>query len=439
MNKKILVTGLCTLHWGRLQYGNVGNYYIIEPLFRLIHSFFPDYDIVTTFQMDDEFVKNEKVNVLPMELYYSWDENDVTKALNDLQSTYDILKSGTNEKKVDATPYVQLVNECEYVINVSGDMWGDNAEHVGRDRFYVDCLKMQVAQLLGKKTILYAVTPGPFQKVRDFKLAKEVFEKFSLVVIREKVSLENLKRWGFKTDHVIYAPCPSFLFEADCSYESKWTKMIDEVKNNNRAVVGMTFGGFNMPEGPYDMWPRSESQYENFREIVEHVINQLNGDIILFSHTNGFDLPPNFKLKNGRDFDILNDFYHVLIKINPKLRKHIILVNEPLVPKRLKAMIGKLDMLITGRVHASVASTSQYVPTVFVEYDQRIIYSDKMSGFSEQIGLEDYVCEPGNLSEFKNKVDCCFHEREIVHKKLCAIIPQVQKAAQKVYEVIQNV
>ena len=210
MSKKILVTGLCTLHWGRLQYGNVGNYYIVEPLFRLLHSFFPDYEVVTTFQMDDEFIKNEKINVLPMELYYSWNENDVRNALNDLQNTYDILKSGTNEEKVEATPYVQLVNECEYVINISGDMWGDNAEHVGKDRLYVDCLRMQVAQLLGKKTILYAVTPGPFQKVRDFNLAKEVFENFSLVVIREKVSLENLKRWGLKTNHVMYAACPSF-------------------------------------------------------------------------------------------------------------------------------------------------------------------------------------------------------------------------------------
>ncbi len=439
MNKKILVTGLCTLHWGRLQYGNVGNYYIVEPLFRLLHSFFPDYEIVTTFQMDDEFIKNEKINVLPMELYYSWDGNDVTKALNDLQNTYDILKLGENGKTIEANPYVKIVSECEYVINVSGDMWGDNAEHVGKDRLYVDCLKMQVAQLLGKKTILYAVTPGPFQNVKDADLAKEVFEKFSLVVIREKVSLENLKRWGLKTDHVIYAPCPSFLFEADCSYESKWTKMIDQVKSNDRTVVGMTFGGFNMPEGPYDMWPRSESQYENFREIVEHVIKDLNGDIILFSHTNGFDLPPNFKLKNGRDFDILNDFYHILIKSRPELKKHIILVNEPLVPKRLKAVIGKFDMLITGRVHASVAAISQYVPTVFVEYDQRIIYSDKMFGFSQQVGLEEYVCAPGNLNEFRNKVDRCFEEREMIHRDLCVIIPELQTAVKKVYEVIQNV
>ena len=69
--KSILVTGLCTLHWGRLQYGNIGNYYIVEPLFRQLHKHFPDYKIVTTFQMDEQFIRKEDIEVVPMELYYA--------------------------------------------------------------------------------------------------------------------------------------------------------------------------------------------------------------------------------------------------------------------------------------------------------------------------------------------------------------------------------
>ena len=67
-----MVTGLCTLHWGRLQYGNVGNYYIVEPLFRLLHKYYPEAEIVTTFQMDENFICRENINVVPMELYYAW-------------------------------------------------------------------------------------------------------------------------------------------------------------------------------------------------------------------------------------------------------------------------------------------------------------------------------------------------------------------------------
>ena len=81
--KKILVTGLCTLHWGRLQYGNIGNYYIIEPLFRLLHKYFPGYAITTTFQMTEEFARKEKIEIVPMWLYYNWNSQ------NDLKNAYD--------------------------------------------------------------------------------------------------------------------------------------------------------------------------------------------------------------------------------------------------------------------------------------------------------------------------------------------------------------
>ena len=83
---KILVTGLCTLHWGRLQYGNVGNYYIIEPLFRELHRVFPEAEILTTFQMTEEFVQREDITVLPMELYYAWREDELALARAEYES-----------------------------------------------------------------------------------------------------------------------------------------------------------------------------------------------------------------------------------------------------------------------------------------------------------------------------------------------------------------
>lgn len=36
----ILVIGQCTLHWGRMEFGNIGNYYIIEPFMRELHAVF---------------------------------------------------------------------------------------------------------------------------------------------------------------------------------------------------------------------------------------------------------------------------------------------------------------------------------------------------------------------------------------------------------------
>ena len=428
---KILVTGLCTLHWGRLEYGNIGNYYIVEPLFRLLHKHFPDCEILTTFQMTDEFSKREKVKVLPMNIYYNWEEEkDIKNAFCDVEKA----KQFRNGECENMTQYDKLVAECDCVINVSGDMWGDNAEHVGHNRFLVDCLKMKAAQLLGVKTILYAVTPGPFDRVYDRELALEVFEKFSLVVIREKISRQNLKKWGFSTKNVIWAPCPSFLFEPNSAYQSKWMDYIQNAHENKRRAAGITFGGFNMPVGPYDMWPRELDQYKVFLKLVEYMIKNLNLDIVIFSHTNGFDLPPNFKLKNGRDFMILRKFYQLLILKDEDYKKHVILVDEPLLPCNMKELIGKLDMLITGRVHASVAATSQYVPTIYMEYDRRVIYSDKMYGFSSLLGMEKYVCMPEDLDGLIEKVTLCYDSLENIKKDLKEKIPVIKKSVESVYE-----
>lgn len=37
----ILLIGQCSLHWGRMEFGNIGNYYIIEPFIRELHQTFP--------------------------------------------------------------------------------------------------------------------------------------------------------------------------------------------------------------------------------------------------------------------------------------------------------------------------------------------------------------------------------------------------------------
>ena len=306
---KVFVTGLCTLHWGRLEYGNIGNYYITEPLFREIHRVFEEAEVVTTFQMSDSFCRQEKVKIVPMEWYYAWKDNDVENAEKELMYT----KEYCNKKEVDFTPYMKLVEECDILVNVSGDMWGDNAEHVGKSRFYVDLLKMRVAQLLGIKTILFAGTPGPFTDKKTVEFAKEVYSGFDLVINREPTSTENMINWGFYSKNVKDFACPAFLYEPnlDKNEESFVTNLFK--LENNKKNVGFTIGGFNMPVGPYDVWPRDDKQFSVFAEVIEHLINELDVNVYLISHTNGFELPPNFKLINGRDYPILKRLEEVVI------------------------------------------------------------------------------------------------------------------------------
>lgn len=429
---KILVTGLCTLHWGRLQYGNIGNYYIIDSLFKQLHKKFVNAEIVTTFQMTEEFQEEHNIKVLPMELYYSWKENDLEQA----RYEYELVKNKSSIK----TKYIKEILETDIVINVSGDMWGDNAEHVGRDRFQVDLYKMRVAQILGVKTVLFAVTPGPFENCRNIKFAQEVFSKFNLVINREDVSSLKMKKWGFESINEKNYACPAFLYEPQITSQDK--NIIDRIFNeigDDKKIVGLTIGGFNMPVGPYDMWPRENDQYDCFVKLIEYMVLQYNVKVVLISHTNGFELPPDFKLINGRDYVILEQLKNCVLKNRKINEDDILLLNGPFLPPVTKKIIGKFDFMVTGRVHASVAAVSQMVPTVFINYNEKVIKSDKMYAFSKLINMERLVCNPNDINDMKNKFDICFNNQTEIRKHLQEKIPSVKEKAEKAFEEIKKV
>jgi colanic acid/amylovoran biosynthesis protein len=425
---RILVTGLCTLHWGRLQFGNVGNYYIIEPLFRELHRVFPDGEITTTFQMTKEFIEKEKVKCLPIEWYYAWRENEIELAREEYEAV--------RKHKEVTTPYATYVRDCDLIINVSGDMWGDNAEHVGHGRFLVDLYKMGTAQLLGKKTVLFGGTPGPFTEEVTRKFAKLIFDNFDLVVNREPVSSRNLGEWGFCVDKVKDFACPAFLYQPELSQkkELQVDNILKDVKGE-RPLVGFTIGGFNMPVGPYDMWPREEWQYSCFAEAIEYIVNVLGGRVILISHTNGFTLPPNFELINGRDYPILNQLYEVVKKRGLiKNMEEVICIDKPYLPEMIKSIIGRFDLMVTGRVHASVAAISQCVPTVFITYEKSFIPSTKMYGFASLAGVGELVSEPGDKKDLLTKIDICYRNRNEIKQRLEKRIPEVKQLSRDAFD-----
>lgn len=152
----------------------------------------------------------------------------------------------------------------------------------------------------------------------------------------------------------------------------------------------------------------------------------------------GFVCHPHFKLINGRDFIILERFYQIIIEHMPELQSHVTLIDEPLLPCDIKKVISEMDMLITGRVHASVAATSMCVPTVYMEYDRNVIYSDKMTGFSEQIGMERFVSAPSDFQMLKSKVDECYENLDEVKGQLENVIPKIKDLAQEAFEEIKK-
>ena len=348
----ILLIGQTTLHWGRMEFGNMGNFYIIEPFVRELHRIFPDAVIKTTLQMTEQFCVKENIQVLPFEYYYAFRDDELDIAKMELKEAEKYL-CGKNV----SSGYVKEVLDSDIVIDLSGDMWGDNADIAGKNRFEVGLIRDYIPQMLGKKTVMLAGSPGPFDKIHCLEFAQKVFAGFDMVTNREPVSREVLNKYGFNVSNVVDCACPSFLFEAERNVDFD-SIVRSKFNNPNKPIVGFILCGWNFKETPFSKWPRRDEEYKIFLYVIENFIEKKDVNICMISHSNGFPIPPKpFELQHGRDYYVLKQM-KTLIEKRQKIRQSVVLIDDVLDVWTTKGVIEKFDMLISGRVHGAIAGLS---------------------------------------------------------------------------------
>lgn len=417
----IFVIGQCTLHWGRMEFGNIGNYYVIEPFFRELHRVFPDALIKTTFQMSDEFCKREHVRCVPMHLYYAWKDDDLLNAYKELALANIYKETG---QLIDKTPFIEEVLCSDLIINYSGDIWGQNADLVGKNRFLVGLIKDRTVQLLGKKIAMIAGSPGPFNRDEILPLAKNVFDLYIYESNREPVSRSILSDFGFNIDKVVDAACPAFIFEPGSQESIKHYLKGTPLENKIRPVIGFMLCGWNMLQGPFSRSDWRDEEFTQYKEVLSNLIKTYDVDICFMSHSNGFELPPHFKPIKGRDFPIVKQLHDIMKQT--EYANHCYLMNGIYDAKETKAIVANFDMLISGRVHGAIAGISQSIPTVIIDYGHEP-KAHKLLGFAKVSGVDDYIANPADLIDLNAKVIRCWENRRQIHEFLVGKNKEIAK------------
>jgi colanic acid/amylovoran biosynthesis protein len=430
--RRLLLIGQCTLHWGRMEFGNIGNYYILEPLITELHRVFPHAQIRTTFQLSEAFCRQFDVTVLPMSLYYDWDQADLERAEVEVEQAHLIVGNG---RPPQPTPYLIEALDADLVVDFSGDIWGDNAHLLGPNRFRVGLLKDRTAQILGKPVVMIAGSAGPFTEGPDLTLAREVFANFLWVSNREAMSREVLAAAGFRTDHVTDCACPAFLFQP-ASPERAQELLRDEEgppPPPGKLVVTFVICGWNFARGPFDAWPRADEEFTPFVAMVRHLIERHGAFVRLLSHANGFPPPPaDFQLQTGRDYVIAERLHQLLLAadVGPAVR----LLHGPFTPAETKALIARSDLLVAGRIHAAVAGISQCIPTVIIDYGHQP-KAHKLRGIAQSIGMEQMVVDP-LASAVCEKIDWAISNAPSLRALLTANLPRTLALARANFELL---
>lgn len=256
--------------------------------------------------------------------------------------------------------YKYLYKEGDVALSIGGDNYCYESALTGLE------VRNYWLKKMGFKTILWGAS-----LTEEFLTPRilEDLNRYSLIVVRENLSYELLKKHNIKTE-IVCGPDPAFQLETT---ETLWP---DGKKHDN--VIGINISCFVTDCAPTDL-----IGIKNYVNLINWILEETDCEIALIPHV---------VFPDGSNNDILNA--KKLMEFLPK-NDRIFSVEKSYNCCQIKSLISKCRFFIGARTHSTIAAYSTYVPTLVVGY------SNKSIGIARDLfGTEkDYVCSVQNMTD----------------------------------------
>jgi colanic acid/amylovoran biosynthesis protein len=304
----------------------------------------------------------------------------------------------------------RLYQEADLVIPVGGGYIRSKPGFMATVTLFFIIHPLLFAQILGKPTINYTQSIGPFGNKFQECMAKFALRKIDGIIVRENISLQLLKKWGI-TKNVFLSVDGAFSF------------LSEDVKNL-REELGIPPGeiivGLTVRE-----WLKTSGQvkYEKALAIFcDHIIKKYNV-IIMFI--------PQVTVENHKDDDreSAKRIYHLM-----EYKRNTRVLTERYDHKKIKAIYKELDYLIGTRFHSVIFALTSYVPSIAIEYEH------KTGGIMADLTLEKWVIDIKKIEAARLAVlfDQLILDRESYINHLKKVLPPyIEKSQQSIYFVKQ--
>ncbi len=217
---------------------------------------------------------------------------------------------------------VKSLFNCNYLISGGGSLLQDTTSAKSLI-YYLGIIAL--AQILGKKTIIFAQGIGPIKNKHLEKLTAFILKKSKYISVRDDKSINWLKTWGI---------------DATKCYDPVWNIETPLVEKTN--IVGI--------------------QLRAFPTMTEDILNQLANLINNYYLDREIHL---LSLQNKLDLEICN-------KLKNKLKSKNIKVIENSSNKKIIEDLSKLDILIAMRFHACLIGIKSGVKLLPINYDIKV-------------------------------------------------------------------
>jgi colanic acid/amylovoran biosynthesis protein len=436
---------------------NKGAAGVVSSTIKVIKREIPDAQFTSLIQLPEEFAKEHGVRVISNKLLANREHSlgTMTKStLNFIRCALwvplhklfpNIAKSLINSNEL------KEYSKADVIIDISMDLL--STQVVSAIPIIEHCKELLIAAMLKKPIVIWAQSPGPFKSKLTSWLIRFTLSKTALIILREEVSLEYIEKLRVRGPHIYVTADPAFLLEPapDERIDEIFSK--EGISVRNGPIIGMTIGWSNvaseiafkwyqryirevykignilLPEGFFKLLKKRVTKLPGIKsssnlalveaaKIIDYLVDKTGAIIVLIPH----DYNP-----DGDDRVLLGD-----ISEKAKRKDKVKLLAGDYSAPEIKAIIGRCDFFVGGKMHASIAATSMIIPTIAIQYGH------KFYGIMRLLGQEKYVCNTLTLEEVKLKFVEAWTEKERIKGELKNNIEIVKKKAQYSAELVKD-
>lgn len=247
----------------------------------------------------------------------------------------------------------------------------DLSDHFGAKRKGINyyTLPIEMAYLMIKPIILYAIGAGPLFNKMSIQHLKTVLNWVNLATVRDLQSAELLKKISPKSNIIATA-------DPAVNYTQRNTPLAFTIQ---KKTVGICLR---------DWFPLSDAESQefvkSFADVSDYLIKHYGYKILLFPYNLG-----------SSDYNLLKRLY------DRTKQKDSVILKKDLSMTQTVSVLKKLDFVIGMRLHSLVISLSNEIPAVGIAYDR------KVSSFMDSLQLGNYIIDIKDVrfNTLKTKVD----------------------------------
>lgn len=248
-------------------------------------------------------------------------------------------------KAISIKSFIKELFFTDLVIIGSGSLFAINSSFF----IYLISFIPLIAKILNKKIMYYAIGFSSFTNKKVKLVSKISFSFSDIISVRDKISLDNIKKLGIKKKIYIVED-PAFRLKSD--YKTADTILLKEKINKNKFLMGISLN--NTVNKKLNI-----KIIEEFTKIIDWLIENFNAEIVFFTFDPAFshDNPDNkialdikSKLKNNSEFKIISYYSS---------------------PEAILGLIGKMNFFIGMRYHSIMFSHMQKIPFLGIIYEEK--------------------------------------------------------------------